>query len=116
MGVSLDLLASAVAVNELDTHYLTRINCGAHHVQVVPLSSWDAVRRVPYPRPSSGLLGSLTLAKSHAWPAAVLVDELNSCFLESGLDFFSGCLSPSKPALCRFQALYRWKGDFSSRR
>jgi len=63
-----------------------------------------------------GLLWPLMLAKSHARPAAVLVDELNSCFLESGLDFFSGCLSPSKPAICRFQALYGWKGDLRSRR
>jgi hypothetical protein len=63
-----------------------------------------------------GLLGPLTLAKADAQPTPVLVDELNSCFLESGLDFFSGYLSPPKPALGRFQAFYRWKGDFSSRR
>jgi hypothetical protein len=71
-------LASAVAVNELDTHYLTRINCGAHHVQVMPLSSWDAVRRVPYPRPSSGLLGALPLAEADTRTAAVLGDEFDA--------------------------------------
>jgi hypothetical protein len=60
--------------------------------------------------------GPLTLAKPHAWAAAVLTDELNSCFLESGLDLFNSCLSPPKPALRRFQALYGWKGNFRSRR
>jgi hypothetical protein len=109
-------MASAVAVNELDTHYLTRNQLRRASRSGMPLSSWDAVRRVPYPRPSSGLLGALTLAEADTWTSAVLVDELNSCFLESGLDFFSGRLSPSKPAICRFQALYGWKGDFSSRR
>jgi hypothetical protein len=62
------------------------------------------------------LFRPLPLAKADTRTAAVLVNELDSGFLESSLDFLSGCLPPSKPALRRFQALYGWKRDASSRR
>jgi hypothetical protein len=42
------------------------------------------------------------LTKSHAWAAAILVDELDTCFLESRLNFLSSCLPTAEQAFHGF--------------
>jgi hypothetical protein len=61
------------------------------------------------------LFRPLTLAETDPWAAAVLVDEFDTCFLESSPDFVTGYLSTAEPAFRGFQALYGWKRDVRSR-
>jgi hypothetical protein len=85
-------MASAVAVNELDTHYLTQNQLRRASRSGMPLSSWDR-GRVPDPRPSSGLFGTLTLAEADTWTSAVLVDEFDAGQLKGPSLYGKSCVT-----------------------